>query len=316
MLGAEILQGATASAAPIRLDLPVACVLGRDCYIQHYLDRDAGLGDEDFACGPASYDGHDGTDFALPTRAAMRAGIEVRAAAAGKVRAVRDGEADGAFAAGAPVKGKECGNGVVIDHAENWQTQYCHLREGSITVHPGETVAAGAKLGLIGMSGLAEFPHLHLTLREGGAPVDPFHPGALAGCDPAPADTLWRDPPAYLGGGVLQIGLADTAPDYAGVKQGITAAPTLPATIPALILWAYGYDSAAGDRLSLSITGPDGFQFNRDEVLTKHQALFYRYAGKKAPAGGFTPGRYEARVTFTRGAQVLSDTVTALTLSP
>lgn len=27
-------------------------------------------------------------------------------------------------------------------------------------------------------------------------------------------------------------------------------------------------------------------------------------------------GRYEARVTFTRGARVLSDTVTALTLSP
>lgn len=298
------------------LSLPVACALGESCYIQHYVDRDPGPGDKDFACGPATYDGHDGTDFALPTRAAMRAGVEVRAAAAGRVRAVRDGEADGAFAAGAPVKGKECGNGVVIDHDDGWQTQYCHLREGSIIVHPGERVAAGAELGLIGMSGLAEFPHLHLTLREGGTPVDPFHPGALGGCDSAPADTLWRDPPAYLGGGVLQIGLADAAPDYAGVKQGIAPAPALSTTIPALILWAYGYDSAAGDRLLLSITGPGGFRFTHEEGLAKHQALFYRYAGKKAPAGGFAPGRYEARVTFTRGARVLSDTITAVTLGP
>ena len=82
----------------------------------------------DFTCGPLSYDGHDGTDIALPTRAAMAEGVAVLAAAPGTVTGIRDGIADFAPV----IQGKECGNGVVIDHGAGWVTQYCHLRQGSV----------------------------------------------------------------------------------------------------------------------------------------------------------------------------------------
>lgn len=307
-----------AFAGPIALSLPVDCTLGESCYIQHYVDRDPGPEVRDFGCGTATYEGHDGTDFALPTLAEMRTGVAVLAAAPGTVRALRDGEADGAFVAGQSVAKKECGNGVVIDHEDGWQTQYCHLREGSITVHPGESVAAGTKLGLVGMSGQTEFPHLHLTVREKGTKVDPFLPAPTASCSPSePAGELWTSPLPYVGGGLLQIGLATAPPDYAAVKTGLPPAPDLPAaSSPALILWAYGYDSRPGDKLALTITGPNGFAFANETVLDKGQALFFRYAGKRAPAAGLAPGSYSAQVTLSRDGRAIGRQQAELTLTP
>lgn len=59
----------------------------------------------------------------------------------------------------------------------------CHLRQGSIRVHPGNTVLAGQQIGEIGASGLAQFPHIHLGVRRQGAVVDPTSGNELsAGC--------------------------------------------------------------------------------------------------------------------------------------
>ena len=35
---------------------------------------------------------------------------------------------------------RECGNGVVIQHKDGFETQYCHMARGSITVTPGQSV--------------------------------------------------------------------------------------------------------------------------------------------------------------------------------
>ena len=80
-----------AAAEPFSLDFPVDCTLGETCYIQQYVDHDPGPGARDFTCQGLSYDGHKGTDIALPTLAAMAQGVRVRAAAPGVVRARRDG---------------------------------------------------------------------------------------------------------------------------------------------------------------------------------------------------------------------------------
>ncbi|WP_223640749.1 M23 family metallopeptidase [Rhodobacter sp. TJ_12] len=293
------------AAQAFALEQPVDCVLGDTCYIQHYVDRDPGPGVRDFACGTASYDGHDGTDFALPTRAAMRAGVAVLAAAPGRVRGLRDGETDGAYLSGQSVQGKECGNGVVIDHADGWQTQYCHLRQGSVSVTVGQEVAAGAPLGLIGMSGLAEFPHLHLSVRHAGQELDPFLPAASKSCDAPPTDGLWKTPIAYVGGGLLRAGLTSGPPDYAAVKEGDESPATLPRDAPALVLWTYGFDSRQGDTMTLHITGPGGFAYDHQTVLEKPLALFLRYGGKRAPEGGFAPGLYRAEVTLGREGRPL-----------
>ncbi|PTV96645.1 peptidase M23-like protein [Rhodobacter aestuarii] len=303
VLGLALLPG---GARAFGLQLPVDCTLGETCYIQHYVDRDPGPGVRDFGCGTASYDGHDGTDFALPSRAAMRVGVAVLAAAPGRVRGLRDGEADGAYLSGQSVANKECGNGVVIDHADGWQTQYCHLRQGSVSVAVGQEVAAGAPLGLVGLSGLAEFPHLHLSVRHDGEELDPFLPSVADSCTTAPSDSLWQSPVPYVGGGLLRAGLTSAPPDYEAVKDGGESPATFPHDAPALVVWAYGFDSREGDSLTLRITGPAGFAFDHQTVFEKPKALFMRYGGKRAPAGGFTPGVYKAEVILTRDGAELS----------
>src|SRR5689334_24736349 len=103
-----------------RLALPIACEVGRTCEVQHYVDRDPGPGVLDYRCGHRTYDKHNGVDIRLLDMAAQRRGVNVLAAAAGRVARLRDGKPDVSVrAAGAPsVSGQECGNGVVIDHGE------------------------------------------------------------------------------------------------------------------------------------------------------------------------------------------------------
>ncbi len=170
-----------AAAGAITLELPVDCP-DEGCLVQNFVDHDPTRGHMDYACGAIAYDGHDGTDFRVPTRADMT-GAPVRAAAPGSVRAVRDGVADVPLGApGAPdVAGRECGNGVVIDHADGYSTQYCHLARGSVRVRPGVRVEAGAVLGTIGLSGKTEFPHVHFVVRRAGRIVDPFRPAWMPG---------------------------------------------------------------------------------------------------------------------------------------
>ena len=99
---------------------PIACTLGETCHVQNYVDRDPGPGTADVGCGNLTYDGHDGTDFALPNLAAMQAGVQVLAAAPGRVRGIRDGMPDIAISdpAAPPLNGRDCGNGVAIDQVQ------------------------------------------------------------------------------------------------------------------------------------------------------------------------------------------------------
>ncbi len=175
------LSATPARAEPLSLGLPIACALGSDCWIQQYPAHGAGEGAQDYRCGHESYKGHDGTDFRVRD---MSSRADVVASAAGRVKAARDGAADRLVrdeAGRAAVKGRECGNGVVIDHGGGWETQYCHMRKGSVAAKPGDAVEAGAKLGEIGASGDAGFAHVHLTVRQNGKPLDPFDGGPATG---------------------------------------------------------------------------------------------------------------------------------------
>lgn len=183
-----------AAAEAPRLGLPLDCKLGKTCYIQKYVDHDRGAGYADYRCGPLSADGHKGTDFRLPDFAAMTRGVAVLAAAAGVVGAIRDGmpDVDARLVGEDAVTDRGLGNAVTIDHGGGWRTIYAHLRRGSVTPRIGDKVAAGATLGLVGLSGLSEFPHLHFAVEHRGKPVDPFTgPGVRVGCGPD-SETMWR----------------------------------------------------------------------------------------------------------------------------
>lgn len=282
------------------LALPVDCTLGQSCFIQQFVDRDPGPAARDFTCGSLSYDGHKGTDFAVPNVADALAGVDVIAAAPGRVIAIRDGEADhftDEAATGTP--GRDCGNGIVIDHGDGWETQYCHMQNGSVAVQPGQSVAAGSRLGRIGMSGRAAFPHLHLTLRHAGAVVDPFATGDIETCG-GPANGMWRDAIPYTPGGLIDAGFSGALPSFAAIKLGQADTAILPADATALVFWAHLFGTRTGDILNLRIEGPDGVFSDTNVSLDRSQARAFRASGRKFTTRSAAPGRYTGTAILIR----------------
>lgn len=306
---------ATPAGAEIALVPPVDCTLGETCFIQNYVDTDPGPGRRDFACGHLSYDGHDGTDFALPTLADMTRGVAVLAPAAGKVTGTRDGMDDIAFnAPGAPaLNGRDCGNGVALDHGSGWTSQLCHLAKGSVQVKTGDTVTAGQPLGRIGLSGRTEFPHVHLSLRQNGVAVDPFRPDDATTCDSAAAPSLWTTPLAYVPAAITGAGIVASPPDFPTVLAGLPTTD-LPRTAPALLVWAVLMGPATGDQLILRLSGPGGQIIEQTVALDKDQARAFRYAGRRIPTTGWPPGPYTAEVTLIRDNAVLDSARVTTTL--
>ncbi|MDZ4392911.1 M23 family metallopeptidase [Cypionkella sp.] len=282
-------------AGAFELSFPVDCSLGDTCYIQQYVDHDPGPAARDFTCGSLSYEGHDGTDIALPSRSAMFAGVNVLAAAAGTVKGGRDGIADFAPV----VADRECGNGVLVDHGGGWETQYCHMKQGSVRVKVGDEVAPGTVLGQIGQSGMAEFPHLHLSVRHNGGELDPFAPDSLTSCGP-PGPGLWDQPLAYQPGGLLSIGISAAIPDYPAVKAGL-ASPDLPKDAPALVVWTFLFGAQPGDAILFRLTGPEGDVLTDRSVLEKTQAQAFRAVGRKLKTPEWPVGRYQGEAVLQRG---------------
>lgn len=307
---------AAAAGAP-RLGLPVACDMSRDCFVQNYVDQDPGPGAQDYTCGPLTYDGHDGTDIRVRSESEFRSGVAVLAAADGVVRAVRDSMPDISFRdrAAAALQGLEAGNGVVLDHGDGWRTQYSHLRRGSIAVTPGQRVAAGTPLGLVGLSGMTEFPHLHFSVRHRGVTLDPFTgrpPGS--GCAAGDRDdALWdraaRDALAYRAGGLLAAGFATQAPTLEAALDGAYDAPPRRAA-PALVFWAAAWGLRAGDRETLRLTAPDGSVLAETSTeMPGDKAQWIRFAGHRLRQGAWPPGRYRGEYRVLRGPAAAPTTV-------
>jgi len=79
------------------------------------------------------------------------------------VAAVVDGLPDQAIGEADPQH--PAGNHVVLDFGDGEYGFLAHLRQGSIEVRQGDTVAAGAEIGRCGNSGNASEPHLHFHLQ-------------------------------------------------------------------------------------------------------------------------------------------------------
>jgi hypothetical protein len=317
-LVAPILLGAvTGSFAqpeqPLVLELPLNCRFGENCFIQQYFDHDNGSGAKDFRCGPMTYDGHDGTDLRLPSVAEEQKGIEVVAAAAGVVRGTRDGMDDVSVRLAGPesVRGRECGNGVVLVHPGGWETQYCHMAKGSVRVSNGQSVSAGMVLGHAGMSGDAEFPHLHLSVRHGAEKVDPFAWGAAAGACSG-GKSLWSEKAAaalvYRSPNILNAGFAPMPVSMDDVESGHAAETKLAVDSPNLLAFVRAIGLRQGDVQTLTVRGPGGVAFARTEVapLDANKAQWLQFVGKKRTAEMWPRGVYEAQYEVKRdGATAL-----------
>ncbi|MGH6768249.1 MAG: M23 family metallopeptidase [Xanthobacteraceae bacterium] len=306
LLSIGVVLASAAAAAAFELGLPVACDLGRTCFVQNYVDHDASTGARDYACGALTYDGHDGTDFRLPTR---RAGVPVIAAADGVVLRMRDGVAEGALQTGGreAVRGRECGNGVLIDHGGGFQTQYCHMARGSLRVRPKQQVGAGDRLGDVGMSGLTEFQHLHITVRRDGKVVDPFAVDAAAGSCGG-GTSLWkasvREALRYRPGSVINAGFASKPVTMAMVERGETF--SIGADAPAIVAFVRAIGLKGGDVQRLVVHAPGGAVLADSTAapLDRDKAQALQFAGKKARSP-WPRGTYRAHYTVTRKGKVV-----------
>lgn len=294
---------------------PIACKLGETCVIQQYFDHDPDTGVADYRCGSQTYDGHDGTDFRIPDHAALTRGVPVIAAADGFTVGVRDGEPDatGSGYDQAAVKDKECGNGVVIRHADGWGTQYCHMRKGSIRVKANAIVKAGTVLGFVGQSGMAAFPHLHFSLRRKGERVDPFFSQAACSNGASLAGSKWRPQDqtalAYREAFVLNTGFTIAAIEMSDIEKAGLPAPTSDAA--AIIAYVRVIGLRAGDTQSLMVTDPAGAVMSDSALppLDRDKAQYLLYSGRKRPPGGWLKGQYSARYALKRQGRVIAEKV-------
>lgn len=121
-------------------------------------------------------------NFAAPVDATISDMFGTQRTINGRVQSTHQG-LDYAAGAGTPVAAVNAGtvllagplyfegNCVVLDHGQGLQTLYMHLSE--IVVKAGEHVDRGQKLGLVGGTGRATGPHLHLGVRWRGEYLDP-----------------------------------------------------------------------------------------------------------------------------------------------
>lgn len=300
---AGVLAATAAGAAPPFV-WPIDCRHGEDCWIVRHVDRDPGPGVRDVACGGLSGDEHKGTDIALADMSALARDVAALAPADGTVVGVRDGMPDIAVdAAGAPpLVGRECGNGVRLEHTDGWVSQLCHLRRGSVLVRPGDRVEAGDSLGFVGLSGETSFPHLHIGFEHEGRRIDPMDGAAVAdGADCGTVAPVFANTLDYVELPLVGAGVAPNPPADADLLRGWHRNRVLPAHAPALVLWMQAYGTRRGDAVRFVLTGPDGRRIvDHRRTLVRGHARGTYHAGARRPEGGWPAGRYRGVVEWRR----------------
>lgn len=147
--GAGVMWVVVAAEVPRPLHLPIGSVVLGAVVTQPFGCTDLVLEPYDQSC--PQHHIHTGIDLAAPL------GSNVRSATAGVVLVGDDPDGAGLF--------------VVVRVDSHVRILYCHLSE--FRVRPGEMVRPGQVVGLLGATGKATGPHVHLEVQVDGRPVDP-----------------------------------------------------------------------------------------------------------------------------------------------
>jgi hypothetical protein len=203
---------------------------------------------------------------------------------------------------------KECGNGAVIEHKEGLTSQYCHLKRGSLAVRPGDLIRKGDQIGSIGSSGLAEFPHVHLSVRRDGKIVEPLIGQVIAAEAPSCGDIsrslfepsarllLTRPPVA-----VLDFGLANAPPELTDlVRKG--GPPLANSTGGSTVAWLWAINVEEGYQFRIHLIGPGQVALidHSTGALTRRKANYLAYFGRKVPA---KVGEYTLKIEILSGGK-------------
>lgn len=293
-------------ANDVRFEFPLACIHGQTCWILNYMDTDTADGRAaDFTCGPRTEDGHDGIDIAVRDLATAGGGVAVLAAADGTVTAAVGGIVDQLVTQETIGQASSfaCGNMVVVEHDGGWQSRYCHLRQNSLQVQPGQRVVAGTILGAVGLSGLTTWPKLNFAIARDGTPYDPYTGRtALEGCGLS-TNSLWKNPRElpYRAFAIYNLGFSPVPPTEALADQGINVIDSLPGDIPSLSFWASIFDARAGDVVDMVVTDPRGHEVMKINATLRDDRKKRLLSVMKEREGVWRSGIYTGSVRITRG---------------
>ncbi len=307
------------------LELPIDCVPGETCWAVGYMDVDPGPGAKDYLCGNRTADGSEDTLFAIRDIARMRAGVQVRAAASGVVTAVQTGMRDSDYRKVDPIEieGRECGNGIEIDHGDGWVSHYCHLKRRKLLVREGQVVRAGDPLGYVGMSGKTFLPHLRFGLRREGRAIDPFtgRPKPEGSSPPqcsVAAKPLWKDSVQrmmpYRLAMLYNMGIEAHKPSARFARNGGRKRVNSIPRSSQLYLWVDMFYVEKYDSLSFELYGPNGrtIIYKTVELRDRKARQFY-YMGRRIKPGSLPSGVYKGTVTLQRRTPDGNKKVTART---
>lgn len=305
------------------LGLPVDCKLRLDCFVQQLPDVDPGQGTLDPLCGQATYQGHTGWDIRLRSLSDIAQDVPVIAVADGTVSRLRDGVPDQIFEAANDrlrLKDKECGNGIIIDHQDGLSSQYCHLKNGSLSVRSGAQVRKGERIGAIGSSGLAEFPHVHLSVRLDGKLVEPLtgkplgHETHVCGdLSASLLDATSREALVHPTVAILDVGLAAAPPELPNlVRAGGPPLATARSSSTVAWLWAINVDE--GSRFRIRLVGPGQVLLidHTTNALPRRKANYLAYVGRKTSVKS---GTYHLTAEITNGEKKVISKARSFTVS-
>ena len=298
------------------LALPIDCTIGKDCWVQNLVDFNLKDGAwQDPYCGTATFDKHKGTDIRVPFVKDLKPGIEILAMADGEVMGLRRNMPD-VLAQNADdvrrIQGKECGNGAILRHANGWTTQYCHLKQDSISIGKGDRVKRGQAIGLMGLSGHTTFPHIHVTVRKGKMVVDPLTGrNQNDACSPEAsfAASLWDEKALQGMTGasttILGAGFSGNVVNNSDVLTGTMATPTLAGP---LIFWAHLINLRIDDRIDLRIRDDNGIYVETNgKPLKAPHAAYTAYTGRKR---ALTKGNtYRGEIVLWRDGKIIQTVI-------
>jgi len=287
---------------------PLTCNPGVNCFILSYPDMDSAPDSaKDYTCGPSANDGDGSLRIGVASVETLRSGINVLATRDGKVLEIANDVPDLVIASKKDLKrgASLCGNAVILDHGLGMQSAYCHLRQGSITVQPGQRVKAGEKIGQVGQSGYATWPQLGFSIQSSGLFVDPVSSmSPIEGCGfkPRPIVPL---PPAfteYQPAAIVAMGFSTDNMAMNDIVLGRTTTMiTMDRMEMKMNLWGMVLGVHKGDEIEVRIRDPRGRSFEYRKILADKDLPRMPVNTSRARGySGWRQGIYVGEITLTR----------------
>lgn len=291
-----------------QLQWPLSCGVGRDCFIQAYPDVTAWTDPShpvDYRCGNRTEPGLVGTKIIFKDWNTALADQQVYPVAVGVVKQVVNDFADGDI----QHYSKACGNSIVIDH-DRWESTYCHLKQGSITVSLGQAVQPSDAIAFVGQSGAATEPQLAFYITRDGVPFDPFLNESIAKasvCKKNAARGAWGAEVNYIDAANISAGFAARVVNHLEIKaNAVLPQRELNANSPYLLSWVRLQHVMLGDEEKFTLISPNGQTVEeRRQRLPGYSADYLSYVSTKAGKSGLTRGDWSSHYELKRGGRII-----------